>query len=113
MCAPMEKAGRVREREEGRAQRKSGGPADPKGETLLAYMRPKRKGRGRAKRSSVAQLAAHRKLAEPSRRCRRRDGLMARREEDEGQTRSLGIQRCGMETLAPGFPMPAKPLLPL
>lgn len=27
--------------------------------------------------------------------------------------RSLGIQRWGMETLAPGFPMPAKKLLPL
>jgi len=40
--------------EEGRAQPKSGGPASPKGETLLAYMRSQRKETAKAK-----QLAAH------------------------------------------------------
>jgi len=39
---------------EGRAQPKSGGPASPKGETLLAYMRSQRRETAKAK-----QLAAH------------------------------------------------------
>jgi len=38
----------------GRAQPKSGGPASPKGETLLAYMRSQRKETAKAR-----QLAAH------------------------------------------------------
>lgn len=46
--------GRVQGRgEEGRAQPKSGGPADPKGETLLAYMRSKKEGGGQKASSTT------------------------------------------------------------
>lgn len=83
--------------EEGRAQPKSGGPASPKGETLLAYMRSKRKETAKAK-----QVAAHHhqhrgeggRESLAAARARAAAAVTARggRERD-GQMRSLGIQR--------------------
>lgn len=113
LCAQMERQG-----EEGRAQPKSGGPADPKGETPLAYMRSKRKEGGRTDgQRPVPQLAGaaaqhqhHHHQTSSESQADRAAAVTAR---GGGRGVISWNSALGMETLAPGFPMPAKQLLPL
>nr|ACN27253.1 unknown [Zea mays] len=103
----MEKAGRVRGRG-GESATKKRRPRRPQRRDVARLYAPKKEGPGAGK----AQFSCTTCGTPQTSRAAAAAAVMARREEDEGQTRSLGIQRCGMETLAPGFPMPAKQLLP-
>jgi len=74
--------------EEGRAQPKSGGPASPKGETLLAYMRSERKEPATTCSTPALALSEkERELGGHTTEGRRRDGSRRTRQREAGRPR--------------------------